>query len=443
MRLESALEAIEKYDMLENGDRIVVGLSGGADSVCLLHLLCSLREKYSLTLVAAHINHGIRGSEADRDERFCRELCNKLSVEFKSLHADIPALAKQNGEGLEECGRRVRYEFFNSLCGDSGKIAVAHNKNDVAETLLFNLTRGTRLKGAGSIAPVRDNVIRPLINTSREEIEAYLKENTLSFVTDSTNLENDYARNKIRNLVLPVLKEINPEAISAMAAFCESASEDEEYLEKLTEASYRELVSGEKLDAKGFSRLDGALKGRVAKKYLESLTDADVLNKHIEDFIDFSENGEALQTAGALRLIKRKDTVKPFERSAEPFEVSFRKESREVCYPYGKAEIRIIEKKDLQKLNNKLAENLMDFDKIGDSMVLRSRKEGDAITLKKRGVTKTLKKLFNEASVERSRRNTVAVLESDGKLVWVQGFGVNKVFSADENSEKMLLITLL
>ncbi len=442
MMPESAISAVERYAMLSHGDRVVVGLSGGADSVCLLSLLCSLREKYSLTLIAAHVNHGIRGDEAKRDEDFCIKLCEKLGVQCEVLHADVPALAKQSGEGLEECGRRVRYEFFNSLCGENGKIAVAHNMNDVAETLLFNLTRGTALKGAGSILPVRDNVIRPLIDTPRSEIEAYLEENGLSFVTDSTNLENGYARNKIRNLVLPVLTEINPDAVGAMAAFCECVRNDAALLDSLAAEAYEESVKGSELDCVRFSRLHASLKGRVAKKYLESLTDADVLSKHVEDFLEFSSDCEALQTAGALRLVKRNGIIKPFEESAAAFSVEFGRGDCTVSYPYGKACIRIIGRKDLQNLNKALAENLIDCDKIADSLKLRSRSEGDAITLKKRGVTKTLRKLFNEAGIEPEVRNTVAVLDSGGCAVWVEGFGVNKKFSADENSEKMLLITL-
>ncbi len=442
MMPESAISAVERYAMLSHGDRVVVGLSGGADSVCLLSLLCSLREKYSLTLTAAHVNHGIRGDEAKRDEDFCIKLCEKLGVQCEVLHADIPALAKQSGEGLEECGRRVRYEFFNSLCGENGKIAVAHNMNDVAETLIFNLTRGTALKGAGSILPVRDNVIRPLIDTPRSEIEAYLKENGLTYVTDSTNLENDYARNKIRNLVLPVLTEINPDAVGAMAAFCEGVRNDAAFLDSLADGAFADCVKDSELDEKKFSRLNASVKGRVAKKYLESLTDADVLSKHVEDFLKFSQNGEALQTAGALRLVKRNGIIKPFEDCAAAFSVEFKKENCSVSYPYGEAHISIIGKKDLQNLNKALAENLIDCDKIADSLKLRSRSEGDAITLKKRGVTKTLKKLFNEAGIEPSKRNTVAILDSGGCAVWVEGFGVNKKFSADGNSEKMLLITL-
>ena len=439
---ESALRLITGYRMLESGDRVVVGLSGGADSVCLLHLLCSLREKYSLTLTAAHVNHGIRGEEAARDENFCRELCERLNVELQVLHADVPGLAAQEGLGIEECGRRVRYEFFNSVCGEKGKIAVAHNMNDVAETLIFNLTRGTALKGAGSIAPVRDNIIRPLLETQRSEIEEYLKENSLSYVTDSTNLENAYVRNKIRNLVIPVLGEINPEAVSALAAFSRTARADDSFLDSLSEAAYERCFSDGVLDRVSFSELDYPVKSRVAAKYLKSFTDADILSKHISDFIEFAESSSQLQSVGALRFISRKGLIMPYSESAVPFSLKIEPDGCFHRYAYGEVCIRKIYKKDLQILNKELLENCIDCDKIHGKTILRSRSGGDVITLHPRKVTKTLKKLFNEDGVAPELRNTVAVLEAGGEAVWVEGYGAGEQYRCDADTESAIIITL-
>ena len=443
MKLEKALEAIREYNMLSEGDTVIVGLSGGADSVCLLSLLFSLREEYALRLIAAHINHGIRGSEADRDEQFCKELCEKLEVPFEALHADIPVLAKENGEGLEECGRRVRYEFFASLAGDKGKIATAHNMNDVAETLIFNLTRGTALKGAGSIAPVRYNIIRPLITTRRDEIEEYLKDNSLDFVTDSTNLSNDYSRNRIRNEVLPVLKSINPNALSALAAFSSHAREDERLLEKLTVEAYDRTVTGDELDAESYSQLDSVLKKRVARRYISQFTDADILSKHIEDFIRLSDSGGELQSAGALRFVLRQGRIKPYEDNAEPFEIEIKSFDCVAEYPYGKISIKTINQKDLQFLNKELLEMCVDCDKICGNLTLRSRRQGDSITIHRRSVTKTLKKLFNEDAVPPEKRNTVPVIADDNGVVWVKGYGTSEKYRVDKNTESALIITMM
>ena len=191
--LEKAKKAINEYRMLENVSTVVVGLSGGADSVCLLHVLYTLKDEYKLNLIASHVNHGIRGEEAENDALFSKNFAETLGADFKLLQVDCVKEAQENGETTEEAGRRLRYEFFNSLCEDENTvIATAHNSNDNLETVVFNITRGSALSGAKGIPPKRDNIIRPLIFCSRAEIEGYCKENNLSFVTDSTNLSDDY-----------------------------------------------------------------------------------------------------------------------------------------------------------------------------------------------------------------------------------------------------------
>ncbi|MBO5856977.1 MAG: tRNA lysidine(34) synthetase TilS, partial [Clostridia bacterium] len=179
---EKAKKAIEKHKMLNKGDTVVVGLSGGADSVCLLHFLNSIKTEYNLTIISAHINHGIRGEEAEKDALFSKTFSENLNVDFRLLKVDCVNEAKKNGETVEEAGRRIRYEFFNSLIGkENSVIATAHNSNDNMETIIFNITRGSSLNGAKGIPPKREIIIRPLIFCTREEIEGYCKENSLEF----------------------------------------------------------------------------------------------------------------------------------------------------------------------------------------------------------------------------------------------------------------------
>lgn len=213
--------------MLSYGDKIVVGLSGGADSVCLTHALVSLRDSLSLEVEAVHVNHGIRGEEALRDEKFCSDFCKSLGIKLTVFRFDIPLECKKTGESEEECGRRKRYECFKNTAGENAKIATAHNLNDSAETVLLNIVRGTGCKGLCGIPPIRGNIIRPLIMTSRDDIELYCKENSLDFVTDSTNLQNEYKRNVIRNVVFPTLQKMNPSVLSAFSRLTENATDDE------------------------------------------------------------------------------------------------------------------------------------------------------------------------------------------------------------------------
>ena len=440
MNSNNVLRALFAYNMLKKGDTVVVGLSGGADSVCLTHALNEIKDELEITLVAAHVNHGIRGEEADRDESFCKEFCQKLGIEFKLLKADIPSLAQNKGIGEEECGRIVRYEFFNSLAGANGKIATAHNLNDNAETLLFNLSRGASLKGAGGIPPVRDNIIRPLILTPRSEIEKYCSDNGLQFVTDSTNLENEYTRNKIRNRVLPILREINPSAETALASFCEYARDDEALLSQLADSEYEKAVNGFEIDEAAFLNLPKSLMRRVAAKYLTSLTKKDVASKHIEALISLAGTNSSLETLDGIVLISRQGKIFPKPDESEPFEVKIKKETAETEFLYGTAKITVSDTKDLQNLNKAQLENYIDCDKIGNALILRSRKEGDRITLAKRGVTKSLKKLFIEDRVPAQMRNRTAILADGDEVVWVEGYGVSKKFRANAYSNKIMSI---
>ena len=247
--------AVERYikekEMISKGDRVLCALSGGGDSVALLHILLELSQKLGFSVCAAHFNHRIRGAEADRDEEFSRSLCESLSVPFLSGSEDVPMLANQSGEGLEECARRLRYGFLFGAMETlaCNKLATAHHSTDNAETVIFHLFRGSGINGLGGIAPVRkDSVIRPLLCISRADIDEYLQDNFLGFVTDSTNSDTDMTRNFIRAKMLPLAKEINPAAERAISRLSEAAREDEEYLLSLAEgvsdtASLSELAA--------------------------------------------------------------------------------------------------------------------------------------------------------------------------------------------------------
>ena len=226
------LETVRDYRMLAPGDRVLCGLSGGADSVVLLHLLLSLKQEYSLRILAVHVHHGIRGAEADRDEAFCRQLCREYGVRLYCEHADVPGYAAESGRNLEDAARCLRYEVFRRLRAeaDIDRIALAHHADDNMETVLLNLTRGSGLAGICGIPPVRGEIIRPLIACKKSDIAGYCAENGLSYVTDSTNADPSYARNFIRSHVIPLLAELNPEVQQAFYQTSAIARADDEAL---------------------------------------------------------------------------------------------------------------------------------------------------------------------------------------------------------------------
>ena len=269
---EKVLTTIEKYNMIQNDDKIVIGVSGGPDSMTLLNILNNIKEKWNIKLYVAHINHMMR-KEADEETEYVKEFCAKIKVDFFAKRIKVEEEAKRLKIGTEEAGRNIRYAFFEEIAKKVGanKIATAHNSNDNAETILMNLLRGTSVSGLKGIEKVRDEkFIRPIIECNRNEIEAYCRENNLDPKYDKTNYENIYTRNKIRNLLIPYLqKEFNPNIIEGLNRLSSLASEEEQFINKIVENEYEKvLISGDNeekviFDLKKFNQLDNVIKSRL------------------------------------------------------------------------------------------------------------------------------------------------------------------------------------
>ena len=242
--LNEVQQTIEKYNMFDNGDTVVVGVSGGADSVMLLHCLNTLRDKYNLHLIVAHVNHKIRPGDAESDAQFVESLCKEWGIEFHLREENIKALAEETGMSEEEAGRFVRYNFFRELCMDEdgnyiGKIATAHNANDNVETVLMRFMRGTGIQGLSGISYKRDNIVRPILGVTRADIEAYIEENGLTHITDKTNFESIYTRNKIRLELIPFMQEMfNPNLIETITNNIQTYREDTEFIDGLVKKAF-------------------------------------------------------------------------------------------------------------------------------------------------------------------------------------------------------------
>ncbi len=264
--LEKIASACADYQMIERGDAVVAALSGGADSVSLLYALKQLSETLGITLSACHINHRIRGEESDRDMHFCEELCGRLGVPLTIREADVVSM-QQKHESLEECARRVRYGFFAEVSAGK-KLATAHNSNDCAETVLLNLMRGTGLKGLCGIPPVRGNIIRPLIYCTRADVEEYCRSSGLSWVTDSTNLNVDYTRNKIRHIILPEMLKINGSLYSTVNRMERSLRADSDFLESMAAEKLKEARCPGGYSAARLAELPTSLQSRTIRMIL-------------------------------------------------------------------------------------------------------------------------------------------------------------------------------
>lgn len=265
---EKVLNTIKKYNLIQEGDKIVLGVSGGPDSMSMLHLLNEIKnEKNNFEILVAHVNHQIR-EEAIEDEKYVEEYCIKNQIKYYIKRIDVKKYANNNKIGLEEAGRHLRYEFFDEILKkeNANKIAIAHNKNDKIETIIMNELRGTGIAGLKGIEPIRDNkYIRPIIECERDEIEKYCEEKELNPRIDKTNFINDCTRNKIRNVVLPYIKqEFNPNIIETIDRLSEVMNETEAYLGHQTEKIYNEIKIEENvLDLKKFNLQDDLIKKRI------------------------------------------------------------------------------------------------------------------------------------------------------------------------------------
>ncbi|MGI6745276.1 MAG: tRNA(Ile)-lysidine synthase [Firmicutes bacterium ADurb.Bin300] len=442
MMKTKVLETIKRFEMISQGETVVVGVSGGADSVSLLHILCSIREDMKISVVAAHLNHMLRGEQADSDERFVKGLCGLYKVRCFSEKADCAALAKKAGEGIEECARRLRYDFFDRVAraNNASHTATAHNANDNFETLLLNITRGSSLKGIGAIPPKRGNIIRPLIECSREEIEQYCRSNNLNFVLDSTNSCNIYSRNKVRNKVIPILTSINPNAVYAASRLCRLAREDEELLTKMSEALFEKarIREGE-FDLVKLREAEKPIRARLFSAVIEKMTDKSPGNEHTINAVENVLSGKGKTQLQKNLFAELKEDRLVFSRGDKAEKLGeIQPESAEFCITTDL--FRIKSTRYNGKINDLLMKNLIDYDTICGKLTLRGRKQGDKITLPKRNVTKTLKKLFNEERIDEKIRDLIPVLADEHGVVWVFGIGTDLKNAANEKSTNVIRV---
>lgn len=427
-------QTLERNSLLLRGKTVCVALSGGADSMSLLYALNELKTEYGFSVKACHVNHGIRGESADRDEAFVREQCKILGIELSVKKADIPKLAAETSTGLEECGRRVRYEFFSSIACDY--IATAHTLSDKCETLLLNITRGSSLKGLCSIPEVRGNIIRPLIDCTRDEIEEYCRLNNIPFVTDETNSDDSYSRNRVRLNIIPELKKINPSFEQAVKRLTESVYADESYLDSAAESAYNDIKSGKIYNADKLMSSAFPIRMRTIGKII--LKETGIIPEAIHlKMIDGILGGGKTEIIGDT-VVEVKDgilCINPEKPEYSEWEYSFDNFFAET--PSGSFRGEIFNKNELPR-QQFVHNNVLDFDCISGRCVLRNRRAGDKMKCAGSSCTKTLKKLFNEKHLE--NRNSLAVLADGEGILWVQGIGCSDRCKIKRETENILLI---
>ena len=441
-------EFIRKQALFGRGSRVLAAVSGGADSVCLLYLLAQIREEWELELRALHVNHGIRGEEACRDEAFTRELCQRLSVPCKVCRADAVSYAREQGLSLEEGARKLRYEALEeeASCwerqeGGPVKVAVAHHGDDNVETILHNLFRGSGLKGLGGIRPRRGRIIRPLLTVTRKEILSYIEENHLSYCEDSTNASEDYTRNKLRHQVMPLIcSQINERAPEHILQAAQRLSQADEYLEGQALLWLKQYGAWEKdegqviragADAGKLSREEPIIQTYVIRQLIRGMTGSwkDITSIHVENARELLEKQAGKQADLPYGLMAR--------RTYDYLWVEQKGQMKSFQPP--KAEFKTFSYEKGMEIPQNRYTKWFDYDKIKSGLSVRTRQAGDYFVLPGGG-RKTIKSYFIDEKIPAMLRDGVFLLAEGSHVLWVIGRRISEAYKVTDRTKRILQV---
>lgn len=457
--LNNVYSYIKKNNMIQSGDRIVAGLSGGADSVCLLLSLCMLAGKLGIRaddIYAVHINHMLRGKDADADEEFSRELCERLGVAFVAYRKNVALYATRHHCTVEEAGRECRYKCFKETARKHkcNRIAVAHNKNDTAETVIFNMIRGSGLNGIAGIPAVRGEIIRPLLAVTRNEIEEFLCENNQPYRTDQTNLGMEYDRNIIRHGVLPILERINTSALEHICQVADEARESYTYIHEQAVAGYDGCVEKEngktvELDIGELYKASPVLQEHMIHEALADVAGRrkDLTRRHVMSVVGliYQDTGKTVMLPYGICARHSYDRliITNVVDNAENYYIEIDEDGVYEIPSWGKITINKAEYSDGAHIPKKTYTKVFDYDKIKDGLCIRSPKEGDYILINNEGKHKKLSRVFIDNKIDRNLRECWPVLACGREIVWAIGLRYNISYGVDENTKNLLYITCI
>lgn len=442
--LEKFKNFIEENNLIEKGDSIVSAVSGGSDSVFMLEMLLAIKEEYNLNIIVCHVNHGLRGAEAQRDEDFVKMHAEKNGLIYEVEHIDMAGYAKEHSLTCEEAGRKLRYLFFEEIKEKykADKVAIAHNENDVAETIFLNIFRGTGLDGLESIPLRRDFYIRPILCFEKSEILDFLKENNINYVDDSTNFTNDYKRNMIRNEIIPFIKKnFNENIVSSMSRLASIAKENNLYLEDIIKDKYIDIVKSNTIDREGFNELNHYEKTLVLRKFLrDNLNYLNNISKdNIEDMINLIslDSGKKYDIDGKHYLVNDFDKTifKKLDINELSEEISLDFKLDKVYNIYGSKFKFVLSDKILSK-------KYLDYDLLTGKLSLRNRRSGDRFNPFGMKGSKKIKDYFVDKKVSSDDRSKVLFLMNDDEIAYVVGHDIADKYRASSKTKNYLNVIM-
>lgn len=441
--LAKVYDFIKKNKMLSENDTVVCGLSGGADSVALLLALYELKEKLNITVESVHVNHCLRGAESDRDEMFCRELCKRLGIAFQAVSCDVKGFSVSENISTEEAARKLRYKIFEEH-SKGKKLATAHNANDNLETVIHNLTRGTGVKGLAGIPVKRGNIIRPLLTVTRQEIEDFLKKRGQEYVTDSTNLTDDYTRNKIRHRVIPILNELNNSVNETSVNTINAIREENDLIESIVSEAEKKCRNGNCLC--GLSKFHPVIRKRCIA-HLITENSLPYSFSRLEEADNILMNGGKINLSNDIYLVSSNNKLELKVISQEKEKSVFMPLSIGKNQPTENCTVmcELLDCDNLKKIeavHKNSTFYVADYDKIRGRLIVRTRKFGDKIKLKGRNFTSSIKKLINERIPAEERHDLLFIEDEDGTVL-AEKLGIAERIAVDNDTVRFLKISFI
>lgn len=450
--IERTAETIKKHSMLSGGETVLVGLSGGPDSVCLITVLHALAPDLDLKLHAVYVDHGLRPEETPEEIEFASDLCLKLGVPFGVRRIDPKPHAGKHGLSLQDAARTLRYEALEEAAAEAGAgaIAVGHNLDDQVETFMMHVLRGSGPRGLSGIPPVRDNIIRPLIEIERKEIEEFLDSEGISYITDPSNLKHDYLRNRLRADIMPVLKKINPSIPETLARTTEILRDEDRYLELQVTKTLMKLITrmsdaSIELFLVPLENLDRVILRRVLRRAVDATEGLRGISfRHIEDIMHLIKEGSAgdrLYLPRDVRVIKKYSTLLLTSEPPQKLGTYGIGPGEEVALrEAGLVLTATLEEKAPAITDSDTA--VLDADKLEFPLELRARRDGDYFCPEGFGKRKKLQDYFVDEKVPRDERDTVPIVTSGDDIVWVAGMRADDRYVAGGSTKRFLVLQI-
>lgn len=451
---EKVIDYILDNQLIKEGDTVSIGVSGGADSVCLLFLLTEIQKEISFTLRVIHVEHGIRGDSSLEDASFVADLCKRLKIDCRIENIRAAEYSAENGLSLEEAARILRYAIFDKEAQRSGgKIAVAHHMEDQAETVLFQMIRGSGLRGMGGMNPERDNIIRPLLCLTKTEILDYLRQNQISYRVDETNSDITYSRNRIRKDIIPVLKEMQPESVKHIFSMAEDAREADEYIEKCASKVFDRtaIIDGENiwLDLNGWDQTEEILQKAVIRQIMALLIPQakDVGRAHVMDVQDIASGncGRQVDLPKGIRVIREKDSLLFTKASDETRHI---KEKALVINGVtdiddgGIIKTRVFDYNESMVIPRNTYTKWFDYDRMKFGLQVRGRCSGDYFYVDDKLHKQKLKDYFINEKIPKTKRDEMLLIADDDHVVWLVGQRISEAYKVSNKTKKVLEIQI-